>query len=55
MRKLMHAILCHFGFCSLRKDPYPINGVWWAFCRHCGGRYGGEYDMATGETHWKPR
>jgi hypothetical protein len=50
---ILRSIACFFGGHRLRKDPRPVNGVWWAFCEHCGARYGGEYDMATGETHWR--
>jgi hypothetical protein len=51
----MRDIRCFFNFHDLMKDEAPINGVWWAFCRRCGARYAGEYDMATGETIWRPR
>ena len=48
-------IKCFFGIHLLDKDLAPVNGVWWAFCSRCGARYAGSYDMATGETIWKPQ
>lgn len=53
--KPFRRVLCFLNIHSLQKDAGPVNGVWWAFCSHCGARHGGEYDMATGETIWRAR
>lgn len=55
MNMLWNSLRCFFGFHDLRRDPHPINGVWWAFCERCGARHEGVYDMATGETIWRTK
>ena len=52
---MLTRLRCFLNLHALQKDYKPVNGVWWAFCRHCGARYAGEYDMAIGETHWRAR
>jgi RimJ/RimL family protein N-acetyltransferase len=46
---------CFFDVHELRCDTTPVNGVLWAFCKHCGSRFEGTYDMLYGETVWKHR
>lgn len=54
MRKnFLNKIKCFFGFHKWDTDPVITNGARWRFCRHCGTRQIGEWDMTYGCTNWR--
>ena len=46
-------VSCFFGFHEWDTDDHITNGCLWRFCKHCGLRQRGQYDMMYGCTDWE--
>lgn len=53
VQEMINKIKCFFGFHKWDTDRHLTNGARWRFCRHCGLRQIGEYDMMYGTTDWR--
>lgn len=53
LRDLRIGFSCLVGWHNWKTDKHKTNAHRWRFCKHCGCRQRGSYDMMYGETRWE--